>query len=98
MFSQQKLIVECNCGIEAENHFLLESLAAFHNAESKLVMHFMVNTAFINYLDNLTDSTNFVELDYTWKDLTHFFTIFWFWSCFTESIKNIKGSCSAVLA
>ena len=39
--------------MEAENHFLLESLAACHGTQSKLVTYFMVNTAFINYLDNL---------------------------------------------
>ena len=32
--------VLCNCGIEAENHFLLESLAACENANSKLTMYF----------------------------------------------------------
>ena len=47
--------VLCNCGIEAENTFLLESLAACHNVDSKLVMHFMVNTAFVNYLDSLNN-------------------------------------------
>ena len=53
--------VLCNCGIEAENNFLLESLAACYDANSKLVMYFMVNTAFFNYLDsldNLTESKN----------------------------------------
>ena len=30
--------VLCNCGIEAENHFLLESLAACQNTNSKLTM------------------------------------------------------------
>ena len=34
----------CNCGIEAENHFLLESLAACQSINSKLVMYFTVNT------------------------------------------------------
>ena len=51
--------VLCNCGIEVENHFLLESLAACQDTNSKLVMYFTVNTAFINYLDkfpNLTES------------------------------------------
>ena len=51
-----------NCGIEAENNFLLESLAACYDADSNLVMYFMVNTAFVNYLgslDNLTDSLRF---------------------------------------
>ena len=45
-----------------ENNFLSESLAACHNADSKLVMYFTVNTAFINYLDaldNLNDSLKF---------------------------------------
>ena len=51
--------VLCNCEIKAENHFPLESLAACHDAKSKLVMYFMVNPAFINYLDNLTDSLRF---------------------------------------
>ena len=49
----------CNCGIEAANNFLLESLAACHNVEAELVMYFTVNTAFINYLDNLTDTLKF---------------------------------------
>ena len=40
----------------------MESLAACHDADSTLVMYFMVNTAFVNYLDsldNLTDSLKF---------------------------------------
>ena len=48
--------VLCNCGIEAENNFPLESIAASHDAESVLVMYFTLNMAFVNYLDNLTDS------------------------------------------
>ena len=47
----------CNCGIEVENNFLLESLGACHNANSKLVMYIMVNTAFVNYLDSLNNLT-----------------------------------------
>ena len=58
--------VLCNCKIEVENHFLLESLAACHNAECILVMYFMVNSAFVNYLNSLANSKilTFVELDY----------------------------------
>ena len=56
--------VLCNCGIEAENHFLLKSLAGMlKHANSKLTMSFTVNTAFINYLDkfrNLTESLEFL--------------------------------------
>ena len=51
--------VLCNCSIEADNHYLLESIAACDNRDSKLVMYFTVNMAFANYLDmfpNLTDS------------------------------------------
>ena len=61
----------CNCGIKAENHFLLESLAAFENANSKLTMYFTVNTAFVNYLDkcpNLTESLEFPVI----KNMTMF--------------------------
>ena len=43
--------VLCNCGIEAENHFLLKSLAACQDANPKLTMYFTVNTPFVNYLD-----------------------------------------------
>ena len=51
--------VLCNYRIEAENNFLLESLAACLNAESKLVMYFLVNAGFVNYHDNLTESLKF---------------------------------------
>ena len=45
--------VLCNCGIEAENNFLLESLSACHNGNTKLVMHFTMNITFTNYIDQL---------------------------------------------
>ena len=51
--------VLCNCGIEVEKNFLLESLAACHDSNSKLIMYFMVNTASVNYfnqIDNLTET------------------------------------------
>ena len=49
--------VLCNCSIEAGNHFLLESLAACQGTNSKLVMYFTVNTAFIYYLDQFPNWT-----------------------------------------
>ena len=55
--------VLCYCAIELENHFLLKSLAACQNANSKLTMYFTVNTAFINYLDkfpSLAESLEFL--------------------------------------
>ena len=51
--------------IEADNHYLLESLAACDNADSKLTMYFTVNTAFANYLDmfpSLTESLEFPKI------------------------------------
>ena len=54
--------VLCNCSIEADNHYLLESLAACDTRNSKLTMYFTVNTAFANYLDmfpNLTETLKF---------------------------------------
>ena len=43
--------VLCNCSIEAENNFLLESLVACHDTNTKLIMYLTVNTAFTNYID-----------------------------------------------
>ena len=54
--------VLCNCGIEADNHYLLESLAACDNRNSKLTMYFTINTAFTNHLEvfpNFTKSLQF---------------------------------------
>ena len=51
--------VLCNCGIEADNHYLIESLAAHDNRDSKLTMYFTINMAFANHPEifpNLTDS------------------------------------------
>ena len=54
--------VLCNCGIEADNHFLLESLAACENTNSKLTMYFTVNTAFVNYLVKFPNLTETLEI------------------------------------
>ena len=50
----------CNCNIEAESNFLLESLAACEDPETKtdLEMHFTVNLAFVNYFENLLEETS----------------------------------------
>ena len=49
----------CNCNIEAESNFLLESLAACEGPETKrdLEMHFTVNLAFVNYFENLLEES-----------------------------------------
>ena len=51
-----------NCSVKANNHYLLESLAACDNKGSKLTMYFTINTAVANYLEmflNLTDTLKF---------------------------------------
>ena len=56
--------VLCNCGIEADNHHLLESIAACDNKISKLIVYFTINLAFTNYfnmLPNLTDSLPLIK-------------------------------------
>ena len=56
--------VLCNCGIEADNHHLLESIATCDNKISNLVMYFTINIAFTNYLDmlpNLTSSSPLIK-------------------------------------
>ena len=47
----------CNCRIEADNHYLLESLATCDNKANNLVMYFTINMAFTNYLDILPNLT-----------------------------------------
>ena len=48
----------CNCDIEAESNFLLESLAACERPDAKtdLEMHFTVNLAFMNYFDDVLEN------------------------------------------
>ena len=48
-----------NCEIETVNHFPLEPLAACQELESKFIMYFTVNLAFVIYFDNLTKSLGF---------------------------------------
>ena len=47
----------CNCGIEADNHYLLESIDTCDNKVSNLVMYFTINMAFTNYLNLLSNLT-----------------------------------------
>ena len=49
--------VLCNCVIEADNHYLLESLAACNNKVHNLVVYFTINMAFTNYLNMLPNHT-----------------------------------------
>ena len=50
-----KRTVLCNCAIHAENHFLLESIAACPGKQTALTMHYTVNTTFMHYFDSLKE-------------------------------------------
>ena len=61
--------ISCNCGIEADNHHLLESIASCNKKITKLIMYFTISLVFTNYLDmlpNLTESLTLI------RDRTHY--------------------------
>ena len=61
----------CNCDIEAESNFLLESLAACEGQDAKtdLEMHFTLNLAFKNYFDdNLENLGKQILLNWTTQE------------------------------
>ena len=53
----------CNCDIEAESNFLLESLAACKGPDAKtdLEMNITVNLAFMNYFNNILENLGKLE-------------------------------------
>ena len=56
----------CNCNIEAEDNFLLESLVACgENNIQKLEMFFTVNLAFLDHLEDLTEVLD-TPIDRNW--------------------------------
>ena len=52
----------CNCGIEADTHHLLDSIASCDKKTTKLIMYFTINLAFTNYLDMLPNMTESLPL------------------------------------
>ena len=54
--------VLCNCSIEVDNHYLLESLAACENTNPKLTIYFTINTAFANYLEMFPNHTDSLQI------------------------------------
>ena len=55
--------VLCNCAIHAENHFLLESIAACPGKQSALTMYYTINTEFMHYFDSLNENLEVTDLD-----------------------------------
>ena len=52
-----------NCGIEADSHHLLESLATCDSKQSKLIMYFTINLAFLNNLELMPNMTEYKTLN-----------------------------------
>ena len=48
--------VLCNCGVEVEDNFLLESITTCPGKQSDLIMHCTVYTMFMYYFDSLTNN------------------------------------------
>ena len=53
----------CNCGLETDNHHLLESLATCDKTKTKLKMYFTINLAFTNYLNEISNLTDHHSID-----------------------------------
>ena len=65
--------IPCNCDIEVESNFLVESLAAcseHENEKPDLEMYFTVNLAFANYQNQL-DETIDVPIERNWMHQMH---------------------------
>ena len=50
-----KRTILCNCGIEVEDNFLLETIVTFPGKQSALTMYCTINTALMYYFNSLTD-------------------------------------------
>ena len=85
-----------NCGIEAEDNFLLESIAACPGKQSALTMYYTVNTAFMHYFDSLTDDLE-THISQNWTTQGQVFPIslqmFEFDSKLLKAPKTSKGPC-----
>ena len=53
----------CNCGLEADNHHLLESLVSCDSRHTKLKMYFTINLAFTNYLNEMSNLMDHPPID-----------------------------------
>ena len=68
----------CNCDVEAESNFLLESLAACKGSETKtdLEMHFTINLAFVNYFDDMIEDVGYTKFHEICTTQEQIFTLF----------------------
>ena len=81
----------CNCGIEADNHHLLESLAAYDKKHTKLTMYFTINLAFTNYLNLMPNLTEQLTLNRGKTSYEQPLLVYLNISCFDNSLSNRPG-------
>ena len=86
-----KRTVLCYCGIEAENNFLLESIAACPGKQSALTMYYAANTVFMHCFDSLTDNLE-IHISLNWTAQEQVFPI----SLCTSEFVLCKAVCSNV--
>ena len=84
--------VLCNCGIEADSHHLLESLAACDNKPAELTIYFTINLAFSNYLELMPNMTNQLPISRGNTDLVQTLPIHLNISHFDNSLSNRPGN------
>ena len=83
-----KRTVLCNCGIEAENNFSLESIAACPGKQSALTMYYTVNTTFMHYFDSLTENLETL-ISQNWTTQEQVFPISLLTSEFDSELLNV---------
>ena len=69
-----KRTVSCNCGIEAEDNLLLESIADCPGKQLALAMYYTVKTVFMHYFDSLTDDLE-THISQNWTTQEYVFPI-----------------------
>ena len=93
-----KRTILCNCSTEAEDNFLLESIAAWTGKQSALTMYYTVNTAFMYYFDSLIDDLE-THISQNWTMQQQVLPIFiniWIWFKITKGAQNCKGPCLSI--
>ena len=81
----------CNCGLEADNHHLLESLAACNSRHTELTMYFTINLAFTNYLDLMPNLTEQSPIDRGRTNYEQILPIYLNVSCFDSLLYPRPG-------
>ena len=81
----------CNCGIEVDNHHLLESLATCDKKLIKLAMHFTINLAFADYMELMPNITDQLTLNRGKTNHEQPLPVYLNISCYDNSLSDRSG-------